>query len=133
MDPVNPNLQSVTCRSRCQINGALDLRRWRAQQERMTDTSPEKTIRAHVLIAGRVQGVSFRWYTQRKAQELGLTGWVRNLWDRRVEAVFEGEEDAVRKAVNWCPVGPPTAYVEDVQVNYETPTGEFTSFRVKYL
>ena len=98
----------------------------------MTDTSPEKTVHAHVLVAGRVQGVNFRWYTQRKAQELGLTGWVRNLWDRRVEAVFEGEEYAVRKAVNWCHVGPPTAYVEDVQVNYETPTGEFTSFRVKY-
>jgi acylphosphatase len=94
---------------------------------------PEKpAVRAHLFISGRVQGVNFRYYTQRKAQELGLTGWVRNLWDSRVEAVFEGEEQAVRRAVDWCRVGPPSAWVEDVEVTYEPPTGEFGGFRVTY-
>ena len=86
---------------------------------------------AHVLISGRVQGVSFRWFTQRKAQELGLAGWVRNLWDGRVEAVFEGEETAVRQAVTWCHTGEPPARVAEVEVTYGQPTGEFSSFRVR--
>jgi acylphosphatase len=89
-----------------------------------------KRLRAHVFIAGRVQGVSFRWYTQRKAQELGLTGWVRNLWDRRVEAVFEGNAEAVRQAVAWCHTGEPPARVSHVEVTYAPATGEFQSFRI---
>jgi acylphosphatase len=88
-------------------------------------------LRARVLISGRVQGVNFRWYTQRKAFELDLTGWVRNLWDGRVEAVFEGREEAVRKAVSWCHIGSPTAQVDDVEVTYEVPTGEFRSFYIR--
>ena len=88
--------------------------------------------RAHVFVSGRVQGVSFRWYTQRKAQELGLTGWVRNLWDGRVEVIFEGEEKAVRDAVAWCHSGPPSASVDDLEIKYETPSGEFNGFRVTY-
>jgi len=90
------------------------------------------TTRAHVFISGRVQGVNFRWYTQYKAQELGLTGWVRNLWDGRVEAVFEGEERAVRAAVAWCHRGDPPARVDEVEVSYEPPTGEFKRFRITW-
>jgi acylphosphatase len=86
--------------------------------------------RAHVLISGRVQGVSFRWYTQYQAQRLGLTGWVRNLWDGRVEAIFEGPDQAVRQAVAWCHRGEPPARVENVEVMYEAPTGEFGGFRI---
>ncbi|GAB4457241.1 MAG: acylphosphatase [Anaerolineae bacterium] len=94
-------------------------------------SQPEaKNLRAHVFIAGRVQGVSFRWFTQRQAQELGLTGWVRNLWDGRVEAVFEGEAEAVRQAVAWCHTGEPPARVSHVDVTYAPYTGEFRSFRV---
>lgn len=89
-----------------------------------------KTLRAHVFISGRVHGVSFRWFTQRKAQELGLTGWVRNLWDGRVEAVFEGEAGAVRQAVAWCHTGEPPARVTDVDVTYAPFTSEFRTFRV---
>jgi acylphosphatase len=88
--------------------------------------------RAHVFISGRVQGVSFRWYTVNTAQRLGLTGWVRNLPDGRVEAVFEGPDEAVRQAVAWCQHGERPARVEDVEVTYGTATGEFTSFRVTY-
>ena len=88
------------------------------------------TIRAHVYISGRVQGVSFRWYTQRMAQRLGLTGWVRNLWDSRVEAIFEGPEELVQKAVAWCHHGEPPARVDDVQVTYAEASNEFKSFRI---
>jgi acylphosphatase len=87
-------------------------------------------IRAHVWISGRVQGVFFRAHTKELADELGLTGWVRNLPDGRVEAVFEGEEDAVKEAIEWCKRGPPLASVEKVEVRYEQPTGEFRGFRI---
>lgn len=98
----------------------------------MAAQAEPKKLRAHVFIAGRVQGVSFRWFTQHKAQELKLTGWVRNLWDGRVEAVFEGEEDAVRRAVAWCYTGEPPARVTDVDVTYGPPTGEYHYFQVTF-
>ena len=87
-------------------------------------------VRAHVWISGRVQGVFFRAHTKEVAEKLGLTGWVRNLPDGRVEAVFEGEEDAVKEAIEWCKRGPPLAKVERVEVRYEDPTGEFRDFRI---
>ena len=98
----------------------------------MTDQSEKKQVRAHVYISGRVQGVSFRWNTQHQAQQLGLTGWVKNLWDGRVEAVFEGEEPAVRQAVAWCHKGDRPARVDNVEVHYGQPTGEFRSFRITF-
>ncbi len=87
-------------------------------------------MRAHVWISGRVQGVFFRAHTKEVAEKLGLTGWVRNLPDGRVEAVFEGEEEAVKEAIEWCKRGPPLAKVERVEVRYEEPTGEFKDFRI---
>jgi acylphosphatase len=96
----------------------------------MSQQDKPTTSRARVLISGRVQGVGFRWTTQHMAQRLGLTGWVRNLWDGRVEAVFEGPEAVVRQAVDWSHRGEPPARVERVDVTYETPTGEFKEFRV---
>jgi acylphosphatase len=66
------------------------------------------------------------------AQRLGLTGWVRNLPDGRVEAVFEGPDEAVRQAVAWCQHGERPARVEAVEVTYGAVTGEFKSFRVTY-
>jgi acylphosphatase len=98
----------------------------------MAKTPESGSVRAHVFVSGRVQGVNFRWYTQQKAQELGLTGWVRNLWDGRVEAIFEGETGAVQRGVGWCHVGAPSARVDRVEVTYEQPTGEFSRFRVTY-
>jgi acylphosphatase len=59
-----------------------------------------------------------------------LTGWVRNLWDGRVEAVFEGPERVVQEAIAWCHHGEPPARVERVDVSYETPVGDFKSFRI---
>lgn len=88
--------------------------------------------RAHVFVSGRVQGVWFRGYTQEQAQELAVTGWVRNLWDGRVEAVFEGEEAAVQQMVDWCHTGPPSARVTKVDVAWEEATGEFKGFRITH-
>ena len=88
--------------------------------------------RAHIFVCGRVQGVSVRWQTQRKAQELELTGWVRNLWDGRVEAIFEGDKDTVQQVVFWCHHGDPPAHVDSVEVNYETPSEDFRGFRITW-
>lgn len=86
---------------------------------------------AHVFVKGHVQGVSFRYYTQQKAIALGLTGWVRNLWDGRVEAIFAGEADAVEKMLAWCKVGSPHARVDSVTVEYQSP-GDFHGFNIRY-
>lgn len=85
-------------------------------------------IRAHVFISGRVQGVFFRQSTQLQAQSLGVKGWVRNLPDGRVEAVFEGKESAVKKLVDYCRHGPLAARVENVEVNHENYENEFSNF-----
>ena len=95
----------------------------------MSETS---SIRAHVFISGRVQGVSFRWNTQHMAQQLELSGWVKNVWDGRVEAVFEGPEPTVKQAVAWCHKGRPPAHVETVDVTYSAATGEFSGFRITW-
>lgn len=89
--------------------------------------------RAHVYISGWVQGVFFRAYTRDKAIELGLKGWVRNLRDGRVEAVFEGEKEAIDEMLEWCHKGSPSARVEDVKVEWEEFKGEFQSFEVRYI
>lgn len=90
------------------------------------------TERAHVFVSGRVQGVFFRADTRDKAGELGLRGWVRNLSDGRVEAVFEGEEDKVKEMIEWCHMGPRYASVSRVEVEVGELTGEFRSFKVRY-
>lgn len=76
-----------------------------------------KLFNAHVLISGRVQGVFFRESTRRRADTLGLSGFVRNLPDGRVEAHFVGDEHAVRSALEFVRRGPPSARVDDVQVD----------------
>jgi acylphosphatase len=81
-------------------------------------------IRRRVLISGLVQGVGFRYSCRRLAESQGLAGWCRNLPDGRVEACFEGEHDAVQRAVDWCRRGPRSAVVIDVEEVDETPRGE---------
>lgn len=87
-------------------------------------------IRAHIYVSGKVQGVFFRSGTKDKAEELALTGWVRNLDDGRVEAVFEGEKGNVEKMVEWAWKGPGYAKVEKVENIPEKYTGEFSRFVV---
>jgi acylphosphatase len=86
--------------------------------------------RAHILVSGRVQGVFFRDSAREQAEELGLSGWVRNTEDGRVEAVFEGESGAVRQMIDWCESGPSSADVDDVSVEQETPEG-LSGFEVR--
>ena len=87
-------------------------------------------IRAHIFIEGRVQGVFFRSETLSVARQYHLTGWVRNLPDGRVEAIFEGTEEGVERAVQWCHKGPPHAMVRQVIVTSEPYQGEFETFSI---
>ena len=89
-------------------------------------------IRAHVIAAGKVQGVFYRAETASQAKRLNVTGWARNLSDGRVEAVFEGEENNVQRLINFCRHGPPNAYVVNLDVRRQEWKGEFDSFTVRY-
>jgi acylphosphatase len=86
--------------------------------------------RAHVRVRGRVQGVFFRGETQARARSRGVAGWVRNVHDGTVEAVFEGASEAVESMIDWCRHGPHGADVEDVEVAWEAPGAE-TGFSVR--
>jgi acylphosphatase len=90
----------------------------------MQNPTPQpKQIRAHVFVTGRVQGVGYRYATVETASQLGLSGWVRNLPDSRVEAVFEGKREIVEQMVRWCHEGPPAAMVKEVALEYEELEG----------
>jgi acylphosphatase len=91
----------------------------------------KKEVRAHVFISGRVQGVFFRQDTKLRAEMLGVKGWVRNLADGRVEAVFEGEESAVKNVLEHCRHGPNKSKVENVEVRQENYCGDFFDFRIR--
>ena len=86
-------------------------------------------VRAHVFVTGYVQGVFYRHTMAGRARASGLTGWVRNLTDGRVEAVIEGEEEPVRALVDWCRQGPPHATVERIDVSWGSNSGDFSVFR----
>ncbi len=92
----------------------------------------ESIRRMHICVSGLVQGVFYRARTVEVAQSLGLTGWVRNLADGRVEIVAEGEEESLRRLLKWCHEGPPAARVEQVRVEEESATGEYRGFSVRY-
>ncbi len=91
-----------------------------------------KNVRAHLIISGVVQGVFYRASTRDTAVRLGLKGWVRNLPDGNVEAVFEGSLQDVDSAVEWCRQGPPGAYIDRIKEKPDRFTGEFSDFRVIY-
>lgn len=88
--------------------------------------------RVHIWINGMVQGVFFRRSSVNKAIELGVQGWVRNLYDGRVEIVSEGTEEQLERLIDWCKKGPPGAYVEGVEVKWEVYSDEFKTFRIMY-
>jgi acylphosphatase len=92
----------------------------------------EDKVRAHAIISGRVQGVFYRMETKRAADDNGVSGWVRNLRDKTVEAVFEGEKERVNAVLDWCRMGPPHANVTDVNVTWQEYTGEFRGFKVSF-
>lgn len=86
--------------------------------------------RVSVIVHGRVQGVAFRHYTCRRAMELKVTGWVRNLPDGSVEGLFEGDDGAVANLVEWCRIGPPAARVDRIDVQKCSYSGEFDEFTI---
>ena len=89
-------------------------------------------VRLHAIVHGRVQGVNFRYYTQLRAQELGVTGYVLNKWDGTVEVVAEGEREVVEKLLEFLKVGPRAAWVRRVDRQWQDPTGQFKYFEVRY-
>lgn len=97
----------------------------------MREVKPMKA-RAHVLVSGRVQGVFFRSETRYEAKKRGVKGWVRNLRDGRVEAVFEGEEEAVKELIEFCRRGPRGARITYVETTWESYTGKFENFEIRY-
>lgn len=88
--------------------------------------------RVHLVVSGRVQGVCYRMEAADCAMALGLTGWVRNLPDRSVEALAEGEEEALNDFVSWCRQGPAMAMVRGVDVAWSDATGEFREFEIAH-
>mgnify|MGYP000527067372 CR=1 FL=1 len=87
--------------------------------------------RAHLLISGRVQGVTFRASTKSKAESLALKGWVRNTEDGKVEAVIEGEKDKIKKLIDWARQGPTLAKVEDIKIEWEERQNDLEKFQIK--
>ena len=88
-------------------------------------------IRAHIFVTGKVQGVFFRASTRSEAIKLNVVGWVRNVSDGRVEAIFEGKRENVEQIIDFCRVGPRAAYVSRTDVRWGKYLGEFTVFRIK--
>lgn len=89
--------------------------------------------RVYIKIYGFVQGVGFRFFVERHANRLGITGWVRNHPDGSVEVLVEGEEEALFELIELCKRGPIGADVEDVKAKFEEFKGEFEKFYIKYL
>lgn len=87
--------------------------------------------RIRALLQGRVQGVFFRAETRDAARRHGVSGWVRNTSDGRVEAVFEGRSQDVDQVIQWCRGGPPNARVEGIRLREESYTGEFDTFSIR--
>ncbi len=92
----------------------------------------QEEVRAHIIVSGRVQGVYFRQETAKQAQRLGISGWVRNLNDNKVEAVLEGEKEDVQKIIDWAKKGPFFARVLNLDIKWQEHKGEFNNFEIKY-
>lgn len=88
--------------------------------------------RLHVFIEGLVQGVGFRHAVYMEAGKLGLTGWVKNLPDNRVEACFEGDRSTLESMLTWCRRGPFLSKVEQVESTWEPASGDFSSFDITF-
>ncbi|WXG43925.1 MAG: acylphosphatase [Promethearchaeati archaeon SRVP18_Atabeyarchaeia-1] len=88
-------------------------------------------VTAHVYVEGEVQRVGYRANACSAARRLGVTGWVRNLSDGRVEAMIEGEKESVEKMIGWCNRGPSGSYVTNVKVEWLPYRGEYTSFDIR--
>ena len=91
-----------------------------------------KQQRVHILISGKVQGVFFRQALKVVAKKNNVTGWVRNLTDKRVEAILEGDNNSVNSIIEWARVGPANSHVDNIEINNEEFKNEFSTFEVLY-
>lgn len=89
-------------------------------------------VRVHIVVIGHVQGVGFRYYTFKRAREIGVTGYVKNLPDGTVEIEAEGDRAEVEELIEAVKVGPRAAVVNDVSISWETYSGEYNDFSVDY-
>ncbi|MFH1509931.1 MAG: acylphosphatase [Candidatus Nealsonbacteria bacterium] len=96
------------------------------------NSGPEEKIRAHLYVSGRVQGVCYRETCRKKAEKLGVSGWIKNIKDGRVEGLFEGDKSKVEKIVNWARKGSIWASIDSLDVIWEDYKQEFSDFRVRY-
>lgn len=87
-------------------------------------------MQAHLYVSGFVQGVGYRQFVKQNARKLGLTGWVKNLPDRKVEALIQGPKEKVEELIKLCEKGPFLAEVEDVDIIWEEEKENFTSFDI---
>ena len=88
--------------------------------------------RAHIFVSGRVQGVFYRSHTEKWASSLGLTGWVRNVSDGRVEVLVEGDKEKIERLIRNLDQGPPMASVSELDVSWEEFKGEFSEFQITW-
>lgn len=89
--------------------------------------------RLEAIVYGYVQGVSFRYYTMREANYLGLTGWVANRMDGTVYLIAEGEQQKIQRLIDFLRRGPPKAQVKNLKLNHLPPTNEFKNFSIRHL
>ncbi len=89
-------------------------------------------VRAHILISGLVQGVCFRWFAQKEANSLGLTGYVKNLFDGRVEVVVEGERNLIEEYLSQLRIGPISADVRGINIDWKEYKGDFDGFDIRF-
>lgn len=95
-------------------------------------TTPTGNTRLHAIVDGTVQGVGFRMFVLQHAQSLGLTGWVRNTYDGRVEVTAEGPNFQLERLLDRLRTGPRGAFVTEVQKEWQAATGEFKNFIVAH-
>ena len=88
--------------------------------------------RVHLLVSGKVQGVFFRQALKVIAKKNNVLGWVRNLTDKRVEAILEGDGKSVNSVIEWAKIGPANSHVDDIEINNEEFKNEFSTFEVLY-
>ena len=91
-----------------------------------------KQQRVHLLVSGRVQGVFFRQALKVIAKKNNILGWVRNLADKRVEAILEGDSKSVKSVIEWIKIGPANSRVDDIEISNEEFKNEFSVFEVLY-
>lgn len=92
----------------------------------------KETIQVKVIIEGMVQGVFYRASTRDRAQMLGLNGWVKNMPDRTVHALFQGSPDTIDQMIEWCWQGSPASRVDHVHTEQQEPEKDFIDFKVRY-